>query len=137
MGTISVAFLDGDPPVVNFNPGIRERPGRIEYLYLTVKQREAIGAMDAAVDKLPSMVRLRCQTPQVREEDGVDKAYFQHVDYDERTPPSPGEANLMCKTAGKMCPLAAQCLALGLALEADGGVWGGNTLVDGKIYTPK
>jgi len=43
----------------------------------------------------------------------------------------------MCKTAGKMCPLVRECLALGLALEADLGVWGGKTLVDGKIYTPK
>lgn len=61
-------------------------------------------------------------------------AYYEHIDYDERTPPTEKEADLMCRTAGVMCPLAAYCLKLGLALEADQGVWGGRVLVDGKDY---
>lgn len=40
----------------------------------------------------------------------------------------------MCRTSGVMCPVAAQCLALGLALEAPGGVWGGRVFVDGEDY---
>lgn len=37
----------------------------------------------------------------------------------------------MCTTSGKMCPIAEQCLALGLAQEAT-GVWGGKVLVEGE-----
>jgi len=40
----------------------------------------------------------------------------------------------MCRTSGQMCPIAAQCLKLGLAIEAPQGVWGGRVLVDGKDY---
>lgn len=90
--------------------------------------------MNDAIDDLPPLTRLRCQTPQIRDENGKAVAYFQHMDYDERTPPTEAEASLMCKTSGRMCPLAAQCLKLGLALEADLGVWGGRTLVDGEDY---
>lgn len=56
------------------------------------------------------------------------------MDYDERTPPTEEEADLLCKTSGEPCPLAAYCLQLGLALEAPVGVWGGRVLVDGKEY---
>ena len=90
--------------------------------------------MNEAIDNLPPLTRLRCQTPELRTVGGKTVAYFQHMDYDERTPPSGVEADLMCKTSGVMCPLAAQCLRLGLALQADHGVWGGRTLVDGKDY---
>lgn len=90
--------------------------------------------MNDAIDDLPPLTRLRCQNPTVRKTGGKEVAYFEHMDYDERTPPTEREANLMCKTSGRMCPLAAQCLRLGLALEADHGVWGGRTLVDGRDY---
>lgn len=60
--------------------------------------------------------------------------YFAHTDYDERIPPSEEEADAMCRTSGEMCPVARECLALGLALGAPGGVWGGRVLVDGEDY---
>ncbi len=56
------------------------------------------------------------------------------MDYDERVPPTAEEADLMCRTGGMKCPIAEQCLALGLALKAESGVWGGKVLVDGEIY---
>ena len=90
--------------------------------------------MNDAIDDLPPFTRLRCQNPQIREIRGKEVAYFEHADYDERTPPTEREADLMCRTAGVMCPLAKYCLKLGLALEADQGVWGGRVLVDGKDY---
>ncbi len=114
--------------------GGQERPGRIEYLYLTETQKVEVEAMNDAIDDLPPFERLRCQTPQVRERDGKTIEYYPHVDYDERVPPTQAQANLMCRTAGVMCPLAEQCLKLGLALEAKTGVWGGRVLVDGETY---
>jgi Transcription factor WhiB. len=90
--------------------------------------------MNDAIDDLPPFTRLRCQNPQIREIRGKEVAYFEHADYDERTPPTEREADLMCRTAGVMCPLAAHCLKLGLTLGADQGVWGGRVLVDGVDY---
>lgn len=90
--------------------------------------------MNDAIDELPPLVRLRCQNPQIKKTKSRNVAYYQHVDYDERTPPTEKEADLMCRTAGRKCPLVEQCLKLGLALEADQGVWGGRVLVDGKDY---
>lgn len=118
-------------------PAPQERPGRIEYLYLTEDQRVEVDAMNEAIDSLPPLVRLRCQVPDLRVKDGRQIAYYQHTDYDERTPPTERQADLMCRSSGKMCPLAEQCLKLGLSLEASGGVWGGRTLVDGKDYYNK
>lgn len=43
----------------------------------------------------------------------------------------------MCRTSGVMCPLAAECLRLGKALDAPAGVWGGRVLVDGKEQQDK
>ena len=63
--------------------------------------------------------------------------HYAHMDYDERTPPTEAQAKLMCKTSGRMCPVAAQCLKLGLAIEASQGVWGGRVLVDGEDYYNK
>ena len=112
----------------------QERPGRIDYLYLTESQKVVVGEMNEQIDNLPPMVRLRCQSPEVRDKGGKTILYFPHVDYDERTPPNAAEADLMCKTAGRMCPIAATCLKLGLELEAPVGVWGGRTIVDGTDY---
>lgn len=56
------------------------------------------------------------------------------MDYDERVPPTEQEADLMCRTKGVMCPVAKYCNALGLALAAPTGVWGGRVLVDGQDY---
>jgi hypothetical protein len=77
---------------------------------------------------------VRCQIPSIKESHGKKIEYYHHIDYDERTPPSELQADLMCRTKGVMCPLAKECLALGLAIEAPNGVWGGRTLVDGKDY---
>lgn len=90
--------------------------------------------MNEAIDNLPPLVRLRCQNPEVRTKNGHEALHFAHTDYDERTPPSKVEADLMCRTSGQMCPLAEMCLRLGLELEAPVGVWGGKTLVDGVDY---
>lgn len=90
--------------------------------------------MNRDIDELPSLTRLRCQNPQIKKTKTKRIAYYQHVDYDERTPPTEDEAALMCKTTGRSCPLLEQCLKLGLALEADQGVWGGRVLVDGRDY---
>jgi len=68
---------------------------------------------------------------------GKEVAFFPHMDYDERTPPTAAQADLMCRTAGKMCPVAEQCLKRGLASPDGNGVWGGKTLLDGKIYNQK
>lgn len=92
---------------------------------------------NTAIDNLPPLTRLRCQVPRVEKFNGKNIMYYPHMDYDERTPPTRAEAELMCRTSGRKCPLAAQCLKLGLALEADHGVWGGKTLVDGKVYNTK
>jgi hypothetical protein len=73
----------------------------------------------------------------VKKVGGKEVAFFPHMDYDERTPPGAAQADLMCRTAGKMCPVAEQCLKLGLALPESSGVWGGKTLLDGKIYNQK
>lgn len=62
--------------------------------------------------------------------------YYPHMDYDERTPPTQREARLMCKTAGRTCPVADQCLKTGLSIQAPVGVWGGQVLVDGERYYP-
>lgn len=112
----------------------QERPGRIEYLYLTEGQKVAVEQMNDAVDDLPPLTRLRCQNPELRTVRGKEVAYFQHMDYDERTPPAEQEADLMCRTSGRKCPVAEQCLNMALALEADHGVWGGRVLVDGEDY---
>jgi Transcription factor WhiB. len=130
---IGVTFIGGDPPPIGFTQQ-QERPGRIEYLYLTEAQKIAVEEMNDAIDALPPFTRLRCQNPQIKKTQEKDVAYFEHIDYDERTPPTEKEAELMCSTAGVMCPLAKYCLKLGLALEADQGVWGGRVLVDGKDY---
>jgi len=90
--------------------------------------------MNDAIDSLPPLTRLRCRSPQLRVVAGKEVAYLPHMDYDERTPPSKQEADLMCRTTGRMCPVAEQCLKLGLSIEADHGVWGGKVLVDGKQY---
>lgn len=90
--------------------------------------------MNEAIDNLPSHSRLRCQNPEVHTKAGKEVIYFPHTDYDERTPPTEAEADLMCRTSGVMCPLAAHCLALGLSLNAPTGVWGGRVLVDGEEY---
>lgn len=88
--------------------------------------------MNDAIDNLPAMTRLRCQTPQEKTVGEKEVAFFQHLDYDERTPPTEREADLMCRTTGVMCPVAATCLKLGKALSADHGVWGGRVFVDGE-----
>ena len=90
--------------------------------------------MNEAIDSLPSNVRLRCQNPEVVDDGGKETLFFPHVDYDERTPPTEEEAELLCTTSGEMCPLAKYCLALGLAIDAPVGVWGGRVLVDGKDF---
>lgn len=59
------------------------------------------------------------------------------MDYDERIPPTEEEADLLCRTRGVMCPLAEQCNALGRALNAPVGVWGGRVLIDGEDYYEK
>lgn len=134
---IGVTFIGHNPPEKGQSPPPNERPGRIEYLYLTDKQKLAVEEMNAAIDELPSMTRLRCQNPQVRKVGGKSVAYYQHMDYDERTPPNKATALAMCKTTGRMCPVAAQCLKLGQAIEADLGVWGGHVFVDGEDYYNK
>ena len=130
---IGVTFIEGDPPPIGSTQQ-QERPGRIEYLYLTEEQKIATDKMNDAIDELPPFTRLRCQNAQTREKDGKTFAYYEHMDYDERTPPTEKEADLMCRTAGVMCPLAEYCLNLGLALGASQGVFGGRVLVDGKDY---
>lgn len=79
-------------------------------------------------------MRVRCQIPELREKNGKKVAYFPHMDYDERTPPTEREADLMCRTKGVMCPLAELCLRLGTSFDDSHGVWGGRTIVDGKDY---
>ena len=123
-------FVGNLPPPGNAAP---ERPGRIEYLYLTPKQARLAAELDDAIDDLPPAVRLRCLTPDVVERNGKTILLFPHMDYDERTPPSREEARLMCTTSGVICPVAEQCLALGLAQAAPVGVWGGHVLVDGQL----
>ena len=113
----------------------QERPGRIEYLYLTEEQKREVDEMNRQIDELEGE-RLRCQAPQVRQGKDRTLVYFPHTDYDERTPPTEAEADLMCKTRGVKCPLAAQCLRLGQAV-GDHGVWGGRVLVDGTDYYKK
>lgn len=111
---------------------VQERPGRIEYLYLTSEQLEAVEDMNDGIDNLPPLTRLRCQIPMTKTVGGKTVVHYPHTDYDERTPPQQNTADLMCKTSGRMCPLAEQCLKLGKVLEAPVGVWGGRVLVDGK-----
>ena len=110
----------------------QERPGRIEYLYLTEPQLQAMNELDRAIDALPGTERLRCRNAEVRtKRDGTEFSYYPHADYDERTPPGPLVARLMCRTAGKPCPVQEQCLALALTLNPSVGVWGGVTFIDG------
>lgn len=90
--------------------------------------------LNRAIDNLPAYERLRCRNPQLKNTHGRPTLYFPHMDYDERIPPTEEDADRMCRTAGVMCPIAQQCLALGLALRAPSGVWGGRVLVDGEIY---
>ena len=130
---IGVTFINGDPPPIGYVQQ-QERPGRIEYLYLTEEQKAAVDEMNDAIDDLPPFTRIRCMNPQIKKSGEKEIAYYEHIDYDERTPPSEKEADLMCRTAGVMCPLAEHCLKLGLALGAEQGVWGGRVLVDGKDY---
>jgi len=127
-----VQFVEGFEP----ERSPQERPGRIEYLYLTEEQKPVVDALDRAIDNLPQFTRLRCRSPEMKTIHGEEKLVFPHVDYDERTPPSEREADLMCRTNGIMCPVAAQCFASGLVQDAD-GVWGGRVLVDGKDYYKK
>ena len=94
--------------------------------------------MNRDVDELPPLTRLRCQTPSFKKTAGKAVAYFPHIDYDERTPPSKAEASLMCRTNGVQCPIAASCLKLGQSIKADRGIWGGRVMVDGKeLHTTK
>lgn len=128
---LNARFIDGAPPGL---PAPQERPGRIEYLYLTEDEKPVVDALDRAIDNLPPLTRLRCRNPQTKEVAGKTRIHYPHVDYDERTPPTEREAWLMCQTKGVRCPVAAQCLAAGLAIKAPGGVWGGRVLVDGQDY---
>lgn len=109
-----------------------ERPGRIEYLYLTEPQRLRVKVLNNAIDELPPLTKLRCQIPQSRISNGREIEYYPHIDYDERIPPTEEEADLLCKTNGVMCPVAQYCNALGVALNAPTGVWGGRVLSDGE-----
>lgn len=111
-----------------------ERPGRIEYLYLTARQKNAVRLLNDAIDELPPLTRLRCQVPVIKEQHGKTIEYYAHTDYDERTPPTERQAELMCKTNGIVCPVAELCNALGNAIEAPVGIWGGRVLVDGEDY---
>lgn len=129
-------FLPGEPPKPK-PAAPQERPGRIDYLYVTAEQSVAVQAMNDAIDELPPLVRLRCQTPEVKTTGGKETIHYPHVDYDERTPPTPDEADLMCRTSGEMCPLAKHCLTLGKTLQAPVGVWGGRVLVDGNELRTK
>lgn len=115
----------------------QERPGRIEYLYLTPAQQEAKATLDDAVDELDLFERLRCRTPELREKNGALIEYYPHADYDERMPPDPITAAQMCATRGVMCPVARECYDYALALEAPVGVWGGRTFVDGQPVVGK
>ncbi len=116
---------------VNKNPA-QERPGRIEYLFLTPEQSALEHVLNKAVEELPPGTRLRCKNPEVRtKEDGREYLYFPHMDYDERTPPGVVAADLMCRTAGQMCPVQEQCLVYALSLAPLVGVWGGKTFIDG------
>lgn len=110
----------------------QERPGRIEYLYLTRVQQAAKRQLDEAIDELPVNTRLRCRTPELRVNSrGKAYAAYPHTDYDERTPPDPLTALRMCSTAGRLCPVAEECRIYADALGAAAGVWGGLTYVDG------
>ena len=114
------------------NAPVQERAGRIEYLYLTEAQLQAMTDLDRAIDALPGTERLRCRNPEVRSKrDGKEFSYYPHADYDERTPPGALVAKLMCRTAGKPCPVQEQCLAFALAIKPSVGVWGGVTFIDG------
>lgn len=104
-----------------------ERPGRIEYLFHTPEQQAAKEALDSAIDNLPENTRIRCPNPELRE----GKVYFPHMDYDERTPPDPVTAQMMCWTAGAPCGVQDECLAYALLLEPRVGVWGGKVFIDG------
>lgn len=115
-------------------PAPQERPGRIEYLYLTPEQSELSGKIDETIDRLPANTRLRCWAPEVKTRNDKEVAFYPHVDYDERTPPTKEEADLMCRTSGVLCPIASLCFEYGVALQAPVGVWGGQVLVDGKPY---
>lgn len=86
------------------------------------------------MDNLEPSVRIRCTSPEVVTRGDKKVLFHPHTDYDERIPPSQEEARLMCMTAGQPCPIMAQCLALGLALQAPSGVWGGKVLLDGALY---
>lgn len=121
------------PPRVYSSP-TQERPGRIEYLYLTEEEAVVSDELNAEIDDLPGLTRLRCQIPQVRQKNGKTVAYFPHMDFDERTPPTAEQADLMCRTSGEMCPVAEMCLKQGLTIGAGSGVWGGKVLVDGEVY---
>lgn len=129
-----MTFIGGTPPPIGFIQQ-QERPGRIEYLYLTREQQAEVDEMNRQIDRLEGE-RLRCQIPQTRVRGNKTELFFQHQDYDERTPPTESEADLMCKTRGVMCPVAAQCKRLGQAV-GDHGVWGGRVFVDGKDYYKK
>jgi hypothetical protein len=116
---------------------VTERPGRIEYLYLTSEQRVTVQQLNDRIDELPPLTKLRCQIPEVKVLHGKTVEYYPHMDYDERIPPTEEQADLLCRTEGIMCPLAAYCNRAGMALEAPVGVWGGRVLVDGKDYYTK
>lgn len=114
-------------------PAPQERPGRIEYLYLTPVQKAAKRQLDEAIDDLPANSRLRCRTPVVQtNREGKKFLGYPHMDYDERTPPDPLTALQMCSTAGRLCPVAEECRLYGEALGDVSGVWGGVTFVDGQ-----
>lgn len=113
---------------------VNERPGRIEYLFLTSDQREKQQAFDHAVDSLPVHTTLRCRVPEIRmDKDGTSTEYYEHVDYDERLPPTEVEAFLMCSTRGVICPVAEQCRAYAHSLKPEIGVWGGEVWDGGKV----
>ena len=110
----------------------QERPGRIEYLFLTPIQAVAKRTLDEAIDDLPPLVRLRCRNPELVEKNGKEVAHYPHIDYDERMPPDPLTAVSMCTTKGKLCPVAEECFNYASLLEVSTGVWGGRTFIDGK-----
>lgn len=110
----------------------QERPGRIQYLYLTPIQAVAKRTLDDAADELPARIRLRCRNPELIVKNGKEILYYPHMDYDERTPPDPITALRMCTTKGRLCPVAEECFNYASLLEASTGVWGGHAFIDGK-----
>jgi hypothetical protein len=94
---------------------VLKKKSKLDYLKLTPAQSEASDRVNFAVDR-------KNVAPPCR------KNPAPYMDYDERTPPSAADAAKLCAD----CPFIQECLALGLALKAPTGVWGGTVFVDGK-----